>query len=178
MNGSEHHIDFLCSSHLVEIFNIQQPKCQDGVLLNKSGVGFHMELNSTLYLVVLAFVLMFLMNKLLFKPVLRTFVNRAKLLGELRESTARRREEMGELTRDYETKLAEVRAEVARVRAEGMRETQKEVGAILEQAHAEAQAAYQAALGDLQAQIDGARQELGSASQRLAEQTTNRILQA
>jgi F-type H+-transporting ATPase subunit b len=156
-------MDYKASPHLIRIFDFDV---------------LHMELNTPLYTLVLVLVVMFLMNKLLFRPVLRTLANRSKLLKSLEEAAARSRDQMGQLVRDYEAKLAEVRAEVARVRAESTRATRAEVDAILEQAHGQAQADFQAALGDLRKQVESARGELGTAAQRLAELTTNRILQA
>ena len=136
----------------------------------------HMELNTPLYTLALVLVVMFLMNKLLFRPVLQTLANRAKLMQSLQNAAVGHREQMDRLNQDYESRLAEVRAEVARVRAESGRETQREVNAILEQAHKEAQADFESALADLQQQVEAAKRELSAASQRLAEQTTNRIL--
>jgi F-type H+-transporting ATPase subunit b len=156
-------MDYTASPHLIRIFDF-------GVL--------HMEVNTPLYILVLVVVTMVLMHLLLFRPVLRTMDNRARLLQTLQASTTDARDRIEQLTRDYEAKLAEVRAEVARVRAESGRQTRADVDAVIEQAHQEAQAEYQAALADLRQQVEAAQRELSTASQRLAEQTTNRILQA
>jgi len=138
----------------------------------------HMELNTPLYMLVLVLVVMFLLNRWLFRPVLRTLDNRAGLVKSLHSTIDSHREEITRLTQHYETQLAQVRTEVARVRAESNRATQAEVDTILQQARTEAQSDFQAAMDDLHQQVDAAKRELGSAAERLAEQTTNRILQA
>ena len=156
-------MDYKASPHLIEIFDFDI---------------LHMELNTALYVLVLVLVVMFLLNRLLFRPVLRTLENRARLMQKLQEAAKAHREEIARLGQDYEAKLATVRAEVARVRQESHRETQAEVDAILGQARKEAQVDYQAAMDDLRLQVDVAKRELGAASKRLAERTTQRILQA
>jgi len=156
-------MDYKASPYLVKIFDFDL---------------LHLELNTALYILVLVLVVMFLLNRLLFQPVLRTLENRSRLIQTLQEAAKAQREEIAKLGRDYEAKLTEARAEVARVRQESHRGTQAEVDAILAQARKEAQADFQAAVADLRQQVELAKRELGSAAQRLAEQTTQRILQA
>lgn len=151
------------SPHLVKVFDFDV---------------LHMELNTFLYMLVLVVVVLFFLHRLLFKPVLRTLEARAQLKESLLAEARGHREEIERLGAEYESRLATVREEVAQVRAEAMREAQAEVSAILEQARAEAQAAFQAAMTELQNEVQQARTALGEASRRLAEQTTNRILQA
>ena len=138
----------------------------------------HMQLNTPLYIFVLVVVVLFLLNRLLFKPVLRTLDNRAQLAGKLESTVAGSQAEVAKLAQDYEAKLVGVREEVARVRQETMRQAQSEVAGILEKARAEAQAEFQAAMTELRTEVQQAKTALGDASQRLAEKTTNRILQA
>jgi F-type H+-transporting ATPase subunit b len=156
-------MDYKSSPHLIEVFDFDI---------------LHMELNTALYILVLVLVVMFFLNKLLFQPVLRTLDNRSRLKENLRGQETERLAAITRLAEEYEARLADVRAEVARVRAESHRATQAEVTAILEQAREAAQAEFRTALDDLQEQVTAAKRELGEASRRLAEQTTNRILQA
>jgi F-type H+-transporting ATPase subunit b len=156
-------MDYKASPHLIEIFDFDI---------------LHMELNTALYILVLVLVVMFLLNRLLFQPVLRTLDNRSRLMTSLSEAAQSHRAEIARLNEDYEARLADVRAEVARLRQETSRQTHAEVDGILGQARKEAQADFQAAMDDLRQQVEAAKRELSDASQRLAEQTTNRILQA
>jgi F-type H+-transporting ATPase subunit b len=156
-------MDYKASPHLIRIFDLDL---------------LHIELNTALFVLALVLVLMVALNRLLFRPVLRTLDNRVKLVKSLQEAAAGQREQMDVLAKQYEARLAAVRAEVARVRQESSRETVAQVEVILGQARKEAQADLQAALTDLNAQVQAAKQELGEAARRLADQTTQRILQA
>ncbi len=151
------------SPYLVELFDFQI---------------LHMELNTPLYMLVLVLAVMFLMHKLLFRPVIRTLENREQLQASLREAASNRRKEIELLTQDYERNLARVRAEVAQVRQESHREAQEAVGAILEEARREARAEFDSAMDELRREVEQARAGLEQASRQLAEQAANRILRA
>ena len=156
-------MDYKASPHFIEIFDFDI---------------LHMDVNTALYILVLVLVVMFILNRLLFRPVIRTLDNRSRLMASLDEAAQNHRAEMARVTEDYEARLAEVRAEVARLRQETSRQTHAEMDAILGEARKEAQADFQTAMDDLRQQVEAAKRELSEASQRLAEQTTNRILQA
>lgn len=154
---------YQASPHLIRVFDYEI---------------LHMELNTVLYILVLALVVMFLMNRLLFRPVLRTLENRESLMETLQGNTAQRREEVQRLTEQYREDLARVREQVARVRAESHRETQQAVNEILAQARSEAQAEFDRAMQDLQGQFDQARARVSDTAHTLAEQATRRVLSA
>lgn len=156
-------MDYKNSQYLIEIFDFDV---------------LHLELNTALYTFVLVLVVMFFMNRLLFRPVLRTLENRARAAQSLQEATAGHREEIARLAEDYDARLSHVRGEVAIIRQESHREIQQAVDAILEQARQASQAEFRSALEELTRQIELARVELGASAQRLAEQAANRILQA
>jgi F-type H+-transporting ATPase subunit b len=156
-------MNYKASPHLIEIFDFDI---------------LHMELNTALYILVLVLVVMYFLNRLLFRPVLRTLDNRAALRESLDKAAGAHRDEVASLGKDYEARLADVRAEVAQVRQESSRQTQSDVDGILSQARKAAQQDFEAAMGDLHQQVEAAKRELGDASRRLAEQTTNRILRA
>ena len=112
-------MEYRVSEHLLPVFDY-------GVL--------HLELNTALFIFGLVLIVMFALNRLLFRPVLRSLDNRAALLGEVRESTHRREKEIENLEADYRRRLAQVREEVNRFRQEVRREAQQEVDAILAEA--------------------------------------------
>lgn len=151
------------SPHLIEVFDYDI---------------LHMQLNTPLFILVLVLVVMFLMNKWLFKPVLRTLDNRAALVKSLQDSAADHRAEIDRLMVEYEADLAKVRSEVAQVRQDGARETQQQVGAILEEARTAARGEFDSAMADLQGEVEGVKQELSAQTEKLAEQLTNRIYSA
>ncbi len=156
-------MDYKQSPHLIEVFDFDI---------------LHMELNTPLFILALVLVVMFFLHRLLFRPVLRTLDNRAQTMGSLEEAAAKQHEQTRGLVEDYERQLADVRANVAQVRHEGAREAQQQMSVILEQARSEAQQELERAMGELEGEVQQARQELTAAAERLAEQATNRILQA
>ncbi len=156
-------MDYTQSSHLVRFFDF-------GVL--------HMELNTPLYIFVLVLVVMFFLNKWLFRPVLRTLDNRERTMESLAEAAMNARGEFARLAEDYEDSLAQVRTEVAQVRAEQNRLAQQEVAAILEDSRTQARAEFDAAMGELEGEVAQAKAGLAASSRHLAEQVTNRVVSA
>jgi len=151
------------SPHLVKIFDFDI---------------LHMELNTPLFILVLVLVVMFFMNKWLFRPVLRTLDNRAAHEKSLGDAVAGHRKEIDRLTAEYEASLVRVRGEVAQVRQDTHREIQQQVGAILEEARATAKGEFDTAMEALQGEVEQARRELGAKTQSLADQLTNRVYPA
>lgn len=156
-------MDFKDSKYLVEIFDFNV---------------LHMQLNTSLFVLALVFIVMFFLNTWLFKPVLRTMDRRRAHLDELNAAAEQHHGEIADLTREYETKLERVRAEVAQVRQEARKETQQAVEEILYKARQEADAHLRQALEALQGEIGQAREQLADAAGDLAEKAANRIVAA
>jgi F0F1-type ATP synthase membrane subunit b/b' len=154
-------MNYQASPHLIRVFDFQI---------------LHMELNTVLFILGLVLIVMFFLNRLLFRPVLRTLDNRAHLMSSLRDKSTQYRQEIERLALTYQENLAQVRQEVARVRAETQKEIQQSVNQILSQARQEAQASAERALQDLERQIAQARSQLPVIGRALAEQATRRIL--
>ena len=87
-------MNFRDSEYLIPIFDFD--------ILN-------MQLNTPLFIFALVLLVMFLMNRLLFQPVLRTLESRESFLGGLAEAAAGQREEIQRLSEDYEQNLEKVR---------------------------------------------------------------------
>jgi len=154
-------MDYRASEHLIPIFNY-------GVL--------HLELNTALFILVLFLTVMFLLNRLLFKPVLRTLDGRAALLTGIQSDNAHKEQEIAKLTREYETRLAKIRDEVDQLRKESRRESAKAVEGILSEARQAAQRKMSAALVELERDIQGARTEALAGAKGLAGQIARRVL--
>lgn len=154
---------YLDSPHLIPVFDYDI---------------LHMELNTYLYLLVLALVVMFFLKRWLFVPIVRTLDARAALRESLDADVARHREEVVQLVAQYEEDFAKVREEVAQVRAESHRETQRAVNEVLQQARAEGQQQFDAAMEQLRGQLEETRAQVSTMAQSLAEQAANRILGA
>ena len=154
-------MDYKQSPHLVEIFNFDI---------------LHLELNTPLYILGLVLVVMFFMNKWLFRPVLRTLDNRAALRASQREAAQSHGAELTRLTGEYEEHLANARAEVSRVHQESHQEARAEVTRILAEARNEAQQRFDDAIADLKRQTEQAKGELEAATRGLAEQISERLV--
>jgi len=138
----------------------------------------HMELNTALFVFVLVLIVMFSLNKLIFRPVLRTLDNRKAHTDQLAENALKDRQEIERLIETYTESLERVRGEVAQVRSETRKETQQAVEAILGKARAEAQAELQQALAELEREVSETREALHRSARELADQAAKRILAA
>ena len=156
-------MNFRDSDYLIPIFDFD--------ILN-------MQLNTPLFILALVLVVMFLMNRLLFQPVLRTLESRESYLAGLSEGVAGQRAEIERLAADYEQKLDKVRSEVTQVRQDARKETQDAVEAVLYGARQEADAELRQALSELDKEVEQAKTELQQAAQGLAEKAANQILDA
>lgn len=156
-------MNFRDSEYLIPIFDFD--------ILN-------MQLNTPLFIFALILLVMFFMNKLLFRPVLTTLESREGRLAGLSKGVAGQREEIGRLTADYEQKLEKVREEVAQVRQDARKETEEAVQVILSGARQDAQAELGQALSELGKEVEQAKSELRQAAQGLADKAANQILDA
>ena len=154
-------MDYRASEYLIPIFDY-------GVL--------HLELNTALFILALFLVVMFLLNRLLFKPVLRTLDGRAALLTGIQADNARKAQEIAKLTGEYETRMAKIRDEVDRLRREARRESAKAAEGILAGARQAAEQNMSAALVELEREIQRARTEAMAGAKGLAGQITRRVL--
>ena len=138
----------------------------------------HMELNTALFVFVLVLIVMFSLNRLLFRPVLRTLDNRKAHTDQLAENVLKNRQEIERLTETYSESLERVRGQVAQVRNEARKEIQQAVEVILGKARAEAQAELQQALAELEREVSETREALHRSARELADQAAKRILAA
>jgi len=138
----------------------------------------HMEWNTALYTLVLILIVMYFLNTLLFKPILRTLENRAKTEADLKKSVEDKSREVEQMTAAYEKQLENAREEVARVRSESHKDIQQAVEAILSKAREQAKGDFDKAMDEMRKEVDQARVELSESAKALAEQTANRILGA
>ena len=155
-------MDYTTSEHLIPVFDF-------GVL--------HLELNTALFVFALVLIVMFAMNRLLFKPVLRSIDKREALLGELQAQVQARREESEKLDADYHARMAEVREEVNRYRQETRRKAQQEVDAILAEAREVAAKELETALAQLHQEVAQIRGELTAGLEGFAEKITTKVLE-
>lgn len=137
-----------------------------------------MDINTPLYIFVLVLIVMFFMQKLLFKPVQRTLDARQAHADALHQRTRQHHAEIERLTKDYNDRLDEVRAEVARVRADARRDAERTVAGILERARQQIDADIKSAMADLELQVTQTRAELSQRATSLADEAVTRVLGA
>ena len=155
-------MDYTQSEYLVRIFDY-------GVL--------HLELNTALFILALFLTVTFVLNWMLFRPVLRTLDARAALVSGVREDNARKQAELDRLTREYETRMDEIRAELDKFRQEARRETGRQVEAIVGRARQDAEQRLAQVMGELDREIQRVRGEVLGGAAQLAQHITQRILE-
>ncbi len=138
----------------------------------------NLQMNTPLIMLAMVLVVILALNKLLFRPVLRTLEERKAYLDGLGATAGDQREEIARLADTYEVDLEKVRTEVAQVRTEARKETQEQIDAAIYKARQQADQELRAALSELEGEVRQAREALGPAARDLAEKTANRILSA
>lgn len=136
----------------------------------------NLDVNTPLFILVLMLVVMFFMNKLLFRPILGTLERRSGLLSQLAGQAEKNRAEVERLTQAYEADLAKARAEVSAARATAHAEAAKATEAVLQQARKAAEGTMETALAELRDDVARAKGELAKSAQQLAAATANRVL--
>jgi len=136
----------------------------------------NLDLNTPLFILVLVLIVMFCLNKLLFRPVLMTLERRAGVLSQLADQAEKNRMEVERLTKAYEADLAKARSDVATVRQLAHVEAQQATDAILKQAHKAAEDTLDRAMMDLRQDVTRAKTELAKSAQQLAAATATRVL--
>ena len=155
-------MDYKASEYLIPVFDY-------GVL--------HLELNTALFILVLFGIVVFSLNRLLFRPVLRTLDNRTALVEGIQSDNAAKEAEIERLTEEYRANLERVREEVAQFRQETRRAASLEADSILAAARETAERELEAGLATLKSQMAGLRAEALGNVERLAEQITQSVLQ-
>ncbi len=136
----------------------------------------HLQANTPLFFLVLVLVLVFCLNRLLFRPVLRTLDKREQVMRGLRERVEGQQAELARLTESYQQQLARVRVEVEQVRTQAQAEARAAIEAVLQRAKQDADAQLRTALDELKRDADQARAGLAQSARRLAADTVQRLL--
>lgn len=154
-------MDYTQSEYLVPIFNY-------GVL--------HLELNTALFILAVFLIVTFFLQRWLFRPVLRTLRNRNALMEGIREGNAEKQQDISRLTKEYEERMDQIRAEIDQFRQERRREASRDAGAILARARETAEAELSRSMEDMERAMVQVRDDVLKNSGRLAEEITQRIL--
>ena len=155
-------MDYAQSEYLLPVFNF-------GVL--------HLELNTALFILVLFLSVAFVLNRLLFQPVLRTLDARTTLVNGVREDNARKQDEITRLTREYETRMNQIRGEIDQFRQEARREGARQAEGILSRAHEASEERLARSMDEMEREIAAVRGDVLRGAGRLAERITQRLLE-
>ncbi len=155
-------MDYKASEYLIPVFDY-------GVL--------HLELNTALFILVLFGIVVFALNGLLFRPVLRSLDNRTALVEGIQSDNAAKEAEIERLAEEYRANLDRVREEVAQFRQENRRAASLEAESILAVARETTERELEAALATLETEMAGLRREALGNVERIAQQITQRVLE-
>ena len=131
---------------------------------------------SVIWVIFFVLLLTFLLNRLLFKPILRVIGERERAITSARELAERSAAEARAATAEFERKTAEARAELYKQMDEMRRAALAGRAEILSRTRAEAEAQITAASAKLAAEAEEARRNLSAEADALGAAVAERIL--
>ena len=141
------------------------------------GGAVNVDFDNTVFLqAVLFFALMFLLDPLLFQPVLKIFEEREKRTEGAKGEAREMQEEAGELLRRYEGELEKINRVAAEEREKLRLETAKLEAQILEEARTVATRIVDEGRQQIEEELHSIRFDLGRESERIADDIVKRVL--
>jgi F-type H+-transporting ATPase subunit b len=131
---------------------------------------------SVVWVIFFVLLLTVVLNRLLFKPVLRVMAERERAISSARELAERAANEARVAAAEFEQKTSEARAELYRQMDEMRRTAMDERARILARTRAEAEAEIAAASAKLKAEAEEARRRLDAEADALGAAVAERIL--
>lgn len=131
---------------------------------------------SVLWVIFFVLLLTVLLDRLLFKPVLRVMDDRARAIRSARELAERSASEARLASAEFEKKTAEARGELYRQMDEMRRAAMSERAEIMARTRAEAESEIAAASAKLAAEAEEARRRLSAEADVLGAAVAERIL--
>lgn len=131
---------------------------------------------SVIWVIFSVLLLTVVLERLLFKPVLRVMAERARAIDSARELAERSATEARLATAEFERKTSDARAELYKQMDEMRRTAMAERAEILARTRAEAEAEIAAASAKLTADADAARRKLAADADALGAAIADRIL--
>jgi len=131
---------------------------------------------SVVWVIFFVLLLTAVLNRLLFKPLLRVMEERQRAITSAREMAERSAHEARRATAEFDRKTSEARAELYRQMDAMRRTAMDERAAIMARTRAEAEAEIAAASAKLQAEAEEARRRLSTDADALGAAVAERIL--
>ena len=135
------------------------------------------ELNSTLFIQIVNFIfLIFILNQLLYKPIIRVVNERKQLVSDAQEEANRLGQSVEQKTAEYEEKLKYAQKESAVVREQLKNEGSEQAKAIMQEATREVAGIVDEFKGKIADEQEKARQVLRKKTQKIAAEISEKIL--
>lgn len=131
---------------------------------------------SVLWVIFFVLLLTVILDRLLFKPILRVIAERERAIRSARELAERSATEARAATAEFERKTTEARGEIYRQMDDMRRAGLAERAEIVSRTRAEAEAEIAAATAQLQAEVERARRTLSADADALGTAAAERIL--
>jgi F-type H+-transporting ATPase subunit b len=131
---------------------------------------------SVFWVIFFVLLLTVILDRLLFKPILRVIAQREQAIKSARELAERSANDARAATAEFERKTADARGEIYRQMDEMRRTALAERADILARTRAEVEAEIAAAGAKLQAEADEARRRLSADAEALGQAAADRIL--
>lgn len=131
---------------------------------------------SVIWVIFFVLLLTVVLDRLLFKPLLRVMEERQRAITSARELAERSANEARHATAEFDRKTGDARAELYRQMDEMRRTAMDERAAIMARTRAEADAEIVAASAQLQTEADEARRRLSADADALGAAVAERIL--
>ncbi len=127
--------------------------------------------------VAFVFVLFFVLNRFLFRPISKVLDERERMTSGALAEAAQQARQAETKTEEFESSLQQVRQEIYRRREALREENQAERDALLSEVRKRTQAALRAGKADVAKQVDSAKSTLGAESKALAQQISDAVLE-
>ncbi|HEV8578266.1 MAG TPA: F0F1 ATP synthase subunit B [Thermoanaerobaculia bacterium] len=134
------------------------------------------DLGNSFWTALIFFVVLVVLGKFAWGPILNTLQTRENFIREALEKAKREREEAEARLREYEERLAGARAEASAIVDEGRRDAEVVKRRIEEEAKRQADLTIERAKREIQIATDTATKELYQLSARLATQMAARVI--
>lgn len=147
-------------------------------MVGEASTGGMINLNFTMFMQVLNFgILMFLLVKFLYKPLLKVLDDRAAFIKDSLERTSAKEQDADKLLGDYKRQLAEIRDEMERMLGEARKGAEDEKHRIIESAQNESRSILDKTRKDIEAQIERATAEIRGQIAGLAVEIAGKVIE-
>ena len=136
----------------------------------------HVQLATPVTVAIIIFVMIIVLNKLLFKPVLRTLDNRQHAIDQSQNIVEKTKQELDRIKQDFEKKQRAAQEEVRKFYLAAHHEAELEGGKVFQAAHQESDEVLKEGREILEKEIEAAKIELGTKSGQLADLVVKHLL--